>query len=123
MITTALPSLVISLIITCIQYTLFDTLIIETHKGNLITDYFQFGYKKQSSTIVCTSLLLNTVAYYREVYYIWRSLRGCPGCQLDATEQDQVISDTPCEVALVKSPHYPWQKQHTRYGEGNDQGG
>ena len=36
------------------------------HKGHLITDDFQFGYKKQSSTIVCTSLLLNTVAYYRE---------------------------------------------------------
>ena len=45
---------------------LFDTIIIETHEGNLITDDLQFGYKKQSSTIVCTSLLLNTVEYYRE---------------------------------------------------------
>ena len=33
---------------------------------NLITDYLQFGYKKQSSTIICTSLLLNTIEYYRE---------------------------------------------------------
>ena len=40
---------------------LFDTIIIETHEDNLITDDLQFGYKKQSSTIVCTSLLLNTV--------------------------------------------------------------
>ena len=31
-----------------------------------ITDDLQFGYRKQSSTIVCTSLLLNTVEYYRE---------------------------------------------------------
>ena len=45
---------------------LFDTIIIETHKDNLITDGLQFGYKKQSSTIVCPSLLLNTVEYYRE---------------------------------------------------------
>ena len=45
---------------------LFDTIIIETHEDNLITDDLQFGYKKQSSTIVCTSLLLNTVEYYRE---------------------------------------------------------
>ena len=45
---------------------LFDTIIIETYEDNLITDDLQFGYKKQSSTIVCTSLLLNTVEYYRE---------------------------------------------------------
>ena len=45
---------------------LFDTIIIETHEYNLITDDLQFGYKKQSSAIVCTSLLLNTVEYYRE---------------------------------------------------------
>ena len=37
---------------------LFDTIIIETHEDNLITDDLQYGYKKQSSTIVCTSLLL-----------------------------------------------------------------
>ena len=24
----------------------------------------------------------------------WRSLRGCPGCQLDATEQDQIKSSS-----------------------------
>ena len=45
---------------------LFDTIIIETHEDNLITNDLQFGYKKQSSTIVCTSFLLNTVEYYRE---------------------------------------------------------
>ena len=45
---------------------LFDTIIIETHEDNLITDDLPFAYKKQSSTIVCTSLLLNTVEYYRE---------------------------------------------------------
>ena len=47
-------------------YKLFDTIIIEKHEDNLITDDLQFGYKKQSSTIVCTSVLLNTVEYYRE---------------------------------------------------------
>ena len=46
---------------------LFDTIIIETHEDNLITDDLQFGYEKQSSTIVCTSLLLNTVEYHREM--------------------------------------------------------
>ena len=45
---------------------LLDTIIIETHEDNLITNDLRFGYKKQSSTIVCTSLLLNTVEYYRE---------------------------------------------------------
>ena len=46
--------------------TLFDTIIIEKHEDNLISDDLQFGYKKQYSTIVCTSFLLNTVEYYRE---------------------------------------------------------
>ena len=44
---------------------LFDTVIIEKPEDNLINDDLQFGYKKQSSSI-CTSLLLNTVEYYRE---------------------------------------------------------
>ena len=54
--------------------TLFDTLIIEKHEDNLITDDLQFGYKKQSSTIVCTPLLQNTVEYYREIDSNWYML-------------------------------------------------
>ena len=45
---------------------IFDTIIIEKHEDNLLSDDLQFGYKKQYSTIVCTSLLLNTVEYYRD---------------------------------------------------------
>ena len=45
---------------------LFDKIISEKHEDNLISDDLQFGYKKQCSTIACTSLLLNTVEYYRE---------------------------------------------------------
>ena len=45
---------------------LFDTIIIEKHSRNLKSDDLQFGYKKHSSTIVCTSLLLDTVEYYKE---------------------------------------------------------
>ena len=45
---------------------LLDTIIIEKHEANLISDDLQFGYKKQSSTIECTSSVLNTVEYYRE---------------------------------------------------------
>ena len=49
---------------------LFDTIIIEAHEDNLITDDLQFGYMKRYSTIVCTSLLLSTVEYYRKMIVI-----------------------------------------------------
>ena len=31
-----------------------------------MSDDLQFGYKKQSSTIVCTSLLIDTIEYYKK---------------------------------------------------------
>ena len=38
----------------------------EEHEDSLFTDILQFGFKKQSSTVLCTSMLLETIDYYNE---------------------------------------------------------
>ena len=45
---------------------LFDLIILEEQYNSLSTDILQFGFKKKSSTVLCTSLLLETVEYYNE---------------------------------------------------------
>ena len=45
---------------------LLDMLIFEQQSESLSTDVLQFGYKANSSTIICTSLLIETIDYYRE---------------------------------------------------------
>ena len=43
-----------------------DNVIFEDQYTYLSTDVLQFGYKRCSSTTICTTLLLETIAYYRE---------------------------------------------------------
>lgn len=43
---------------------LFDYIIIHDQCHSLLTDDLQFGFKECSSTITCTSLLLETIEYY-----------------------------------------------------------
>ena len=45
---------------------LFDIIILEEQHHGLITDELQFGFKKNASTVLCTSLLMETVEYYNE---------------------------------------------------------
>ena len=43
---------------------LFDSIIIKEQHSSLITDDLQFGFKENSSTIICTHLLIETIEYY-----------------------------------------------------------
>ena len=45
---------------------LFVIIILEEQHHGLITDELQFGFKKNASTVLCTSLLMETVEYYNE---------------------------------------------------------
>ena len=43
-----------------------DNIIFEDQYTYLSTDVLQFGYKRCSSTTICTTLLLVTIAYYHD---------------------------------------------------------
>ena len=45
---------------------LFDIIVLEEQHHSLITDELQFGFKKNASTVLCTSLLMETVEYYND---------------------------------------------------------
>ena len=45
---------------------LFDTVLLKRQHASLFTNSLQFGFKPNSSTVKCTSLLRNTFAYYNE---------------------------------------------------------
>ena len=45
---------------------IFDTIILDKQKMSLETDVLQFGFKKNSSTVICTSMLKETIDYYNE---------------------------------------------------------
>lgn len=45
---------------------ILDIIIFEEQYKHLATDVLQFGYKRNSSTILCTTLMLDTIKYYRE---------------------------------------------------------
>ena len=47
---------------------LFDSIIIKEQHSSLITDDLQFGFKENSSTIICTQLLIETIEYYNSEY-------------------------------------------------------
>ena len=44
----------------------FDIIILDSQSKSLGTDVLQFGFKKSSSTVICTSLMLETIDYYVE---------------------------------------------------------
>ena len=43
---------------------ILDTIILKEQRESLMTDSLQFGFKEMSSTITCTSLLIETIEYY-----------------------------------------------------------
>ena len=45
---------------------LFDTVLLKLQHASLFTDSLQFGFKPNSSTVICTSLLRDTIEYYNE---------------------------------------------------------
>ena len=45
---------------------LFDIIVLEEQEDSLFTDMLQFGFKKQSSTVLCTSMLLEAIDYYND---------------------------------------------------------
>lgn len=45
---------------------LFDIIVLKEQHTSLFTDVLQFGFKPNSSTIICTSVLLETIEYYNE---------------------------------------------------------
>ena len=46
--------------------TLFDTVLLKLQHASLFTDSLHYGFKHNSSTVICTSLLLDTIEYYNE---------------------------------------------------------
>ena len=49
---------------------LFDIIVLDAQYDSLSTDVLHFGFKKNSSTVICTSMLLDTIEYYNENYYL-----------------------------------------------------
>ena len=45
---------------------LFDTVLLKLQHASLFTDSLQFGFKPNSSTVIFTSLLRDTIEYYNE---------------------------------------------------------
>ena len=45
---------------------LFDLIVLSEQGSCLETDNLQFGFKKHSSTVTCTALLMETIEYYNE---------------------------------------------------------
>ena len=45
---------------------IFDTILLKLQHESLFTDLLQFGFKHNSSTVICTSLLRDTIEYYNE---------------------------------------------------------
>ena len=45
---------------------IFDIIVLTEQCKSLETDNLQFGFKKHSSTVICTALLLETIEYYIE---------------------------------------------------------
>ena len=52
----------------CILGKSFDIIVLEEQDDSLFTNILEFGFKKQSSTVLCTSMLLETIDYYNENY-------------------------------------------------------
>ena len=45
---------------------IFDIIVLVAQYDSLSTDVLQFGFKKNSSTVICTSILLDTIKYLNE---------------------------------------------------------
>ena len=43
---------------------IFDSIVMKEQYASLITNDLQFGFKENSSTIICTQLLIETIEYY-----------------------------------------------------------
>ena len=73
---------------------LFDIIILEEQHHGLITDELQFDLKKNASTVLCTSLLMETVEYYND------NITDCYLLLLDASKTfdrvEYVLTILPC---------------------------
>ena len=65
---------------------LLDHIIIDHQVHSLGTSYYQFGFKSHSSTVVCTTMVNETIQYYYSVVVVVCPLQpsssvssGCPG--------------------------------------------
>ena len=47
---------------------LIDIVFIDKYSDALFTSQLQFGFKKNHSTVLCTSVLLETVSYFMQIY-------------------------------------------------------
>ena len=45
---------------------LFDTILLKLQHASLFPDFLQFGFEPNSSTVICTSLLRDTIEYYNK---------------------------------------------------------
>ena len=45
---------------------IFDTIILDKQQMSLETDVLQFGFKKNSSTVICTSMFYETIDYFNK---------------------------------------------------------
>ena len=65
----------IAILVSSILGKLFDSVVMKEHYASLITDDLQFGVKENSSTIICTQLLIETIEYYNSNMFIDKSMR------------------------------------------------
>ena len=45
---------------------IFDIIALDAQYDSLSTDVLQFGFNKNASTVICTSILLDTIEYFNE---------------------------------------------------------
>ena len=62
----AFSNLVEKIVIKFIPLKVIQKHILDKQKMRLETDVLQFGFKKNSSTVICTSILKETIDYYNE---------------------------------------------------------
>ena len=55
-----------SIAISSLLSKILDNIIIEQQYTSLSTSYYQFGFKPNSSTVLCSTMLIETVQYYLE---------------------------------------------------------
>ena len=56
----------------------FDKIIIDKQSAQLSTSDLQFGYKRNSSTVMCTTMLSETIEYYvSNNSHVFCTLDGC----------------------------------------------
>ena len=55
-----------SIAISSLLSKIFDNVVIERQQDFLLTSNYQFGFKAKSSTVLCTTMVNETIQYYIE---------------------------------------------------------